>query len=548
MTEGSNMTSGNIATETSAAPGLDAGDIHANGARNDNDAGPKTDSQHAAGQQGDQEEADTEITIETVRRADIGAPEGCALVERYRQQRLKKLNSTIGFCAVEGKGVIVRVGRNSIDELGVQFLSVDTERLRLANSPIPFVRGSADPQLVWQPIFPEWLKWSGRRSYDGIVFRPKREVKAERRLPPFSRNGLAPLNLFVGTAWEPARGKCDLILQHIRDVWCGAEEEATGYVLNWLARMVQQPEKPAETVLVLRSGQGVGKGTITNIFRRYFGAHGIEITNDRELTGFNDHLATSIFISLNEAIWGGHKAGEGTLKSIITDPELNVERKYLPRFKIRNHTHLIVSSNSEWCVPVGHDDRRYAVLNPSEARKQDASYFTALHEQIAGGGDKALIQYLLTRDISGFNPRVLPKVQGDIKLEQKLRSANSVAQWVHGLLGAGGVDVQEAGAFGGSRNSVFVELTRAPITAQALHDDYVRATRGGRPEPIALWAKSLRKILGASLIPSRNRSGYRPTPSSSVFGGFQVQCYSVHDLDQARKAFAEHMGEDIDWL
>jgi hypothetical protein len=490
------------------------------------------------------DEVGAPVTVEDVKRADIATAEGVAIVERYRGQELDRLNRMMGFAVVEGRGTIVRVGRNGIGELGVQFIGIDAESNRLANELVPEVVGGQNPRIQWSPIFKRWLQWRNRRTYDGVVFEPKREVLATRRLPPASRDGLKPLNLFVGTAWVPAPGACSLLLQHIREVWCGGQEEATEYVMNWLARMVQQPELPAETVLVLRSGQGIGKGTITNIFRRYFGAHGIEITNDRELTGFNDHLSTAIFVSLNEACWGGNKQSEGTLKSLITEHEISVERKFLPLFKIRNRTHLIVSSNSDWAVPVGHDDRRFAVLNPAPVRR-DTAYFRALHDEIQAGGDRALIHHLLQRDITGFDPRVLPKVAGDAKLEQKIRTANSVARWLYGLLQDNGVELVEEDALGSSRSEIFVELDAAPISKTALYKAYVASTRGDHPEALELWSKTLRNILGSSVKSVRHRSGYRPRPRHS--SAAQVPCFEFLAPELTRAAFAKYMNEHIEW-
>jgi hypothetical protein len=484
------------------------------------------------------------VSVEDVKTADLTTPEGVALVDRYRDQQLAKLNSTIGYVVVEGKGAIVRVGQNGIGELGVQFISLDAERARLANKPIPYVSGTKDPVLKWTKIFPWWLEWSGRRTYDGIIFRPKREVKAVRRLPPYHRSGLAPLNLFTGTAWDAAPGECKPILEHIREVLCGNDKEGTTYVLNWFARMVQQPQLHAETVLVFRAGQGIGKGTVTNIFRRYFGVHGLEITNDRDLTGFNDHLATSIFISLNEAVWGGNKQSEGTFKSLITERELTVERKYLPKFKIRNHTHLVVSSNSDWAVPIGHDDRRFAALNPSDARAGDRDYFNRLHACIEGGGDRALIHYLLGRDISKFNPRNLPAVAGSVKFEQKLRSANSVARWLVSVLQDGGLVMSEEDGLSNVTNRVFVEIGFGIIVKAALHAEYVAATRGEHPESLELFSRKLHEILGPGVTSTRVQSGYQPAPRR--LGG-KWPCYKFHDLGQLRAACARYMGEAIKW-
>ena len=484
------------------------------------------------------------LTPDDVKQADIATSEGVAIVDRYREQQLKKLNKAIGYVVIEGKGVIIRVGYNGIQELGIQFIGIDAERIRLANRLIPYVSGTKEPVLKWTKIFPWRLEWDGRRTYDGIVFNPKREVKAERRLPPFHKSGLAPLDLFTGNAWAAAPGDCKTILQHIHDVLCGGDMEGTRYVLDWLARMVQQPEALAETVLVFRAGQGIGKGTVTNIFRRYFGVHGLEITNDKELLGFNDHLATSVFISLNEAVWGGNKQAEGKFKSLITEREITVERKYLPIFKIRNHTHLVVSSNSDWCVPIGHDDRRFAVMKPSAERRGDMEYFNYLNKVIMGGGDRALIHYLLSRDISKFNPRVLPTVAGPIKLEQKLRSANTVAKWLMGVLQDGGLMINEEDIHSNATNRVFVDIGMGVIVKASLHAEYVAAVRGEHPEQMELFSKKMKEILGAAVdVTKKATNGYRP-----VFRrGYRVPCYTFNDLAQLRIAFGKYMGEAVEW-
>ena len=491
------------------------------------------------------------LTVEDVKRADITVPEGVRIIDTYRQQQLDKLNRSIGFAMIEGKAVIVRVGPNGIGELGVQFIAIDAERNRLINRLVPFVCGTKEPYLKWTKLFQVWLEWSGRRTYDGIVFNPKPEVVATRKMPLAARHGMAPLNLFVGYSWEPVEGDCRPILVHIRDVLCGGQKEACTYVLNWMARMVQQPADPAETVLVFRSGQGAGKNTITNILRSYFGAHGLELTNDKHLTGFNDHLATSIFVHLNEAVWGGNKQAEGSYKSLITEREITVERKYVPAFRIKNRTHLIVSTNSDWAVPVGHDDRRYAVMNPSNHRVGDVAYFQELHTHIANGGDKAFIHYLLERDISGFNPRVLPTVVGPIKLEQKIQSANTVAQWLMGVLQDGGLHVEEDEPSAPGTRRVWVDIGMGLITKDAFYREYFSTVRVTKPEIHAQFCLKVREILDGAVSTTKPRTNnFRPAPRVSAFQSNNVArppCFQFHALDQLRTAFAKYIGEDVAW-
>ncbi|MEI8180518.1 DUF5906 domain-containing protein [Aestuariivirga sp.] len=493
-----------------------------------------------------QARADGKVTLGDVLEANIYTPEGEETVEAYRNQMLHDLNREIGFLMIEGKAVIVRRGQNAIGELLNQYVGVDSERMRLQNTHAPYiaVKKEGDRELRWKPVFSFWMDWSHRRTYDGVTFVPHRGVVNNTELPKARKDGKGPLNLFCGTAYAPVAGDCSLILSHVYEVLCGGEDASNEYVLNWFARMVQHPEQLAETVLVLKSVQGIGKNIIVNIFKRYFGSHGLEITNDTDLTRFNDHLATSIFIALNEATWGGNRQIEGTIKSLITDPVQFVERKYLPKFLIKNHVHMIASSNNDWCVPVSHDDRRYVVLNPSAHRVGDTAYFEALAAQIANGGDKAFIAFLMDRDISGFNPRQLPKVGGSIKLEQKLRSTNSVLRWLHGVLDDGGLILEEKDGLTSNGEDHFVEIEKQSITKVALYDAYVRACRSERPEPAAQFAIKIYQALGYAATSERRRNGFRPT--TWVESG-RHPCIYFSGLESLRAAFADYIGEDIQW-
>lgn len=169
MTTEDNNVNDNLETETPVSSGTSVSDQAtaapaSSAARPGSEAagGSTSATGNGAGPQGanqddddEDEDEDAEVTFDDVVKAVLTTPAGRALVTRYREQQLAKLNRSIGFCAVEGKGVIVRVGRNGIGELGTQFNSPDTERMRLANRTVPYVSGEKEPSLKWKPIFPE---------------------------------------------------------------------------------------------------------------------------------------------------------------------------------------------------------------------------------------------------------------------------------------------------------------------------------------------------------------------------------------------------------
>jgi hypothetical protein len=129
----------------------------------------------------------------------------------------------------------------------------------------------------------------------------------------------------------------------------------------------------------------------------------------------------------DEAFFAGDRRHESVLKALITEPSLPIEGKYMDVVFVPNMLHVYMSANAEWVVPVTHDERRYFVLDVIDARVGDRASFNALYSQMENGGLAAMIYDLLHRDISGFDPRDVPKTQA--LADQHRRSLDSLDQW-----------------------------------------------------------------------------------------------------------------------
>ena len=154
------------------------------------------------------------------------------------------------------------------------------------------------------------------------------------------------------------------------------DQEAFEYILNWTAWALQNPGKPAEVVLVFKGGRGTGKGLFGRVLRDVFGQHGRHISSATHLAGrFNAHFADTAFLFADEAFWPGDKSAEGSLKRMITEPTLFIERKGVDAYEVANALKIMMASNEAWVVPAGMDERRFAVFEVSEEFKQSAEYF-----------------------------------------------------------------------------------------------------------------------------------------------------------------------------
>lgn len=474
-------------------------------------------------------------------------PDIIAMVDIQRRRMLEEFGRRHAVAMIQGKAIIVyREYDHGARSMTTRYCSRGDIALKYEPDRLPFVehKEGKPPAIVRKPLVPIWIQSPTRRTFEQIVFKPRAWLVAGNTGLPDS----TILNLYQGLAVHPKEGDVSLILDHILQVWCSGDDLAYQYVIRWLARMFQKPEERGHTVIVLRSGEGTGKNVIIDMLVTALGEHACVATRSEDLTGrFNDHLATAVLLFANEAVWGGDKAQEGALKSLVSDQDLPVERKYLPKFRAGNCCHLIMASNNDWVAPVGLDDRRFVILDVSEARQGDFAYFRKLTDRIADGGTEAFVHYLLTLDITGFNPRELPDLAVQTtKEESKIAGADSVTQWVYDCLYSGeipGHRSEEIGSFEAPRvvpvpvdlaqgwSEGFITISkRELIAAYHLHCKIRRARVAGE----AVIGRKLRTLANAQNVRVRN-------------GSARVQCYAIPGLADARQWFEKQTRQRWAW-
>jgi hypothetical protein len=294
-----------------------------------------------------------------------------------------------------------------------------------------------------------WLKSPRRRTFRNIVFNPK-----------IAGHHDGNFNIWKGFAVKSVEGNCSLFWNHLKVIVCCGKEAHYIYVRKWLAHLIQKPWIIA-TALVLRGKQGTGKGTFVETIGKLLGLHYAPLASlDQILGRFNSHLKNAILIFADEAIWGGNRKEIGALKALITEPRLFIEAKGKDGYWIDNFKRLIVSSNENWAVHLDPDDRRFFVLDVSDARKEDLAYFNAIRQQLENGGYEALMHDLLNEDLVGFDPKIMP--ENFAGFDMKLESATSIDRFVHASLKEGCWDHAYAGP----------SATLTNVTIDTFYDHY----------------------------------------------------------------------------
>ena len=367
-----------------------------------------------------------------------------------------------------------------------------------------------------------WLTDRGRRQYSGIEFFPD---------PNNAPGTPGYLNLWSGFAFtpRPKRNGYAIFRDHLLNNVCAGEERLYRWVFAFFADIVQRPRSKPGVALVLRGKMGTGKTKIGEVVGELFPRHYFLVDDPRYVTGnFNAHMSSCLLLQADEAVWAGDKAAEGRLKGLITSPIQQIEAKGIDPIRIKNRVRIMMTSNEDWVVPAGKDERRFCVLDVDDRCAQNSDYFREMDEQLAAGGYEALLHDLLAFDLSTVNLRQIPRT--DALLQQKLRSLDSVERWLYEALERG------------TTTRLGNEWMRSVATT-TLVDDYLdHAERVGikRKAEETLFAQKIRKI-----IPGITRKRDWATLKDQVRR--RVWVWQMPSLAECREAFEAAMQQPVPW-
>lgn len=326
---------------------------------------------------------------------------------------LGKLNQEYALVYIGGSHFILH---ETIDEKGRKIHTLLSEQtFKRKFSPYYFIDGEK-PVTYAQ----KWLNWKMRREYAGLCFAPEREPRHNY------------YNLWHGFAVKPtsyneaskaAKLGFDAFMEHLHTNVCQSNTELSEWLTGYFAHMIQKPFERPLTTVVFRGTKGVGKNALIDRVGHLLGSGHYLVAHDgRYLTSnFNGHLDSCLCLVLDEAFWSGDKAAEGKLKGLTTAPEILIERKGKEPYKVDNLVRLIVVGNEDWLVPASHDERRYAVFQVGEGRKQDLKFFEDMRINMdEKGGAEVLLHFLKNVDLSKTDVNKAPKTEA--LLDQKLSS------------------------------------------------------------------------------------------------------------------------------
>lgn len=424
-------------------------------------------------------------------------------------------------------GVVFQPARALFEEFVNQKVKVGSKK----------VKGKGDKEESEQPIqktkFEIWREHPKKRTYRTAGFWPPPLVCAKEDynlwtgfsvqplLPedPSHRSSEATLREWAD---QEAKDKCSLYLQMIHEVICGGRQEYYEYLIKWMAFTVKNPGIPIEVSVTMKGELGTGKGTFARIFGSLFGRHFIQLDRTEQLAGkFNAAISGKVVVFADEAFFAGDKKDLGSLKRLISEPTLAIERKGIDVIEENNCIHLIMATNNDHAHQAHFRERRFFTVKVSSAHIQDHAYFNAINKQMREGGREALLSYLLTREVTHDEVRNVPMTD-ELREQQEMSLTPEQRWWKERLVE-------------GYLND---EAWPNDVSMRIVHAEYIRWCEeqkiNRRVTEIDLARRVLKPWLGKHV---RGKSSE----------GTRTARRELMPLDLARKTFDEMAGTKYEW-
>jgi len=258
-------------------------------------------------------------------------------------------------------------------------------------------------------------KCEGKDINGWMIFKKYTHLFAYSYLTFYDEEDEDVFSLFRGFYWDEVEEIDEKMIQNFLDfvleVIANNDKNVNEYILNWIAKLFQNPGVKLETMIVLTGKQGCGKNTFTNIISTLArGYSRPNVTSIDHISGkFNASVLGMILIIGNE--WTSASVNKhidkGRHKGVITEDTIEIERKGVDPFTAINCCNFIINSNEQDPVIIEQNDRRHIVTEVSEKYMQDEKYFGKL-KNVSLDFYHHLFTYFKRRNIKGFSERKIP--------------------------------------------------------------------------------------------------------------------------------------------
>ena len=254
---------------------------------------------------------------------------------------------------------------------------VASDKLSHMYRDLHYVNVSPETGCQKLPFLQRWLADDTKLTFNTCAFDPRCIIPNNfNTFFGFRAASLPPvINL------PKANLQLNLVLKHIKDVFCNGVDENAEFVFKWMANIIQYPWKKTEVLILIFGVEGCGKGLIIDFFaNKVLGQHisfqtatpGVDLFSKFAVGAYR-----KLFCFCDEAGEDLSKHHD-ELKNLITTKTLRAEKKGQDVRTENNFINVIVVSNNAGPVRISPHDRRVVAFECSDMRKQDYKYFSDL--------------------------------------------------------------------------------------------------------------------------------------------------------------------------
>ena len=205
-------------------------------------------------------------------------------------------------------------------------------------------------------------------------------------------------NEFEGWQIKPEKKDWSLIKDFLFRIICNSNNDDFEYLLKWISKIIANPGTKSEVGLALLGKQGTGKSTLFEIMIRIIGYLYCYATSENEdINGkFNGYLSKTILCFFDEAKIS--EEGYNKIKTWITQPSINIQQKGVNQIFKKNFTNFMLATNKTKFIPLEKRDRRWFVLEVSDAERGKEKYWNELYKNI-DNEIEGFVNYLYELDV-----------------------------------------------------------------------------------------------------------------------------------------------------
>lgn len=351
----------------------------------------------------------------------------------------------------------------------------------------------------------EWLRWPHRAEVRKLVYEPGAPQITERN----------EYNLWRGWGCEPERNDTIKLWHQIMEYVFRKDKDARRWFEQWLAYPIQHPgTKLFSSAVIWSRAHGTGKSFIGYIVGAIYGSNFTEVDDDQIHAPHNEWAENKQFI-LGDEITGGDKRAVGErLKRMITRKKMRLNPKYIPSYEVVDCLNYYFTSNQPDSFFLEDEDRRMFIWEIIGRPLPEDFWIEVDTAYKDGSLPRALFDYLLNYDLTGFNPNA-PALVTDAKRAMIDNGRSDLGAWVHTLKEDPDTVLRmdnQVLKFDLYRSedllAIYDPLGRGRVTANGMARELARAgfvrplgTHGVRTSQgqVRLWAvRNVEKYMGAS--------------------------------------------------